>query len=695
MRRTAKSRTLARYLTAAVATTVIVAGSLVATVHSSAAAPDPNATAVARADRALQQHLADIRASGADGYKAYRSTVDKNGKSHVRYTRTYHGLRVYGGDFVVHTGPTGTFAGVSVGLLSPLTLDPTPKVDAAAVAKTARAHFAGKVTSVGKPELFVDASRGTGRLAWETVVVGWAPDGQTPSRLHVISDAVTGGYIGAFDEIEDVAGTGNGITAGTVTIDTSTTAALAYVLTDPSHGFGNTCDMLNGTTTCVDSYDADNVWGNGTNGDRASAAVDAHYGAAMTFDYFRNVHGRNGIFGDGRGVPSRVHYGSNYANAFWNGSSMTYGDNAGNARPLASLDVAGHEMSHGVTGSVVPGGLTYFGESGGLNEATSDIFGTMVEFYAGNPTDAPDYLIGERINYFGDGRPLRYMYDPALDGVSDSCWSTGTASKDVHHSSGVGNHFFYDLAEGTGNLPYGTSTVCGTAIPAAAIGRGKAEQIWFHALDAYFTSTTSYVSPANPGNTARAYTLQAATDLFGFCSFEYRAVQRAWSAVNVAGSDAPCPVALGNPGTVTTVRGANASVFPDVSGGYFTYTYTASGYPNGMQFEPLLGIFYGTATVGGTYYPTLTVTDSLGQTASVTFTWVVDVRVPDLRGLTLTGVRTALQAAQLTLGTVSSRPDPLCESIGKVMSQSPGPGTQVHVYTAVNVTLGSRPSICF
>jgi Zn-dependent metalloprotease len=675
----------------------MVPASVVVTDHSSLAAParsDAGATAIARADRALQQRRVDIRASGDDAYKMYRSIVDRNGSAHVRYTRTYRGLRVYGGDFVVHTGPTGAVTGASVGLLSPLALETTAKVDAAATAKTARERFAGKVTSVGTPELFVDASRGTGRLAWETVVVGWARDGQTPSRLHVISDAVTGAHIGAFDEIENIAGSGNGITTGAVTIDTSASAALAFVMTDPSHGYGYTCDMLNGTSTCVDIYDADNVWGNGSNGDRASAAVDAHYGAAKTFDYFRNVHGRDGIFGNGRGVPSRVHYGSNYANAFWNGSSMTYGDNAGNARPLVSLDVAGHEMSHGVTANVVPGGLTYSGESGGLNEATSDIFGTMVEFFAGNATDAPDYLIGEKINYFGDGRPLRYMYNPALDGVSDSCWSTSTAGKDVHHSSGVGNHFFYNLAEGTGNLPYGTSPVCGSAIGAPGIGRAKAEKIWFRALDSYFTSTTSYVNTANPGNTARAYTLQAATDLFGFCSLEYRAVQRAWWAVNVAGSDAFCQVTLGSPGTVTTVRGTNASLFPDVSGGYFTYTYTASGYPTGMQFEPLLGIFYGTATVGGTYFPTLTVTDSLGQTASVTFTWIVDVRVPDLRGLNLTAAKTALQAGQLTLGTVSSRPDPLCEYIGKVMSQSPSRGTQVRVNTAVNVTLGTRPSIC-
>ena len=105
---------------------------------------------------------------------------------------------------------------------------------------------------------------------------------------------------------------------------------------DPSHGNGNTCDMNNGTSTCTNFTDADNVWGNGANSNRQSAGVDAHFGAAMTFDYFKNVHGRNGIFGNGAGVPSRVHYGNNYVNAFWDGAQMTYGDGAGNAKPLVS-----------------------------------------------------------------------------------------------------------------------------------------------------------------------------------------------------------------------------------------------------------------------------------------------------------------------------------------------------------------------
>src|SRR4029453_19007800 len=189
--------------------------------------------------------------------------------------------------------------------------------------------------------------------------------------------------------------------------------------------------------TCATFTDADNIWGTGTTGDRASAAVDAHFGAATTFDYFKNVHGRDGIFGNGTGVPSRVHYGSAYVNAFWDGSQMTYGDGSGNAKPLVSLDVAGHEMSHGVTENVGPGGLTYSGEPGGLNEGTSDIFGSMGEVYANSAADPGDYDIGEKININGNGSPLRYMYNPTLDGRSHGCWSTSTRSVDVHYSSGV------------------------------------------------------------------------------------------------------------------------------------------------------------------------------------------------------------------------------------------------------------------
>ena len=495
----------------------------------------------AAVDRALRLHGADAKVASGDAFQVYRTEVEAGGAAHVRYIRTYRGLRVYGGDVVVHTDAKGAYAGTSNSLAAPLRISVTPAVAAVAAQRTAKAAFAGSVTATRAPQLMVDASSGTGRLAWESVVEGWAPDGQTPSVLHVVTDATSNAVLGTWDEVETVAGTGRTIYSGNVTVDTTLSGG-TYRMSDPSHGNNTACDMNNRTSgTCTVFTDADNTWGTNANSNRQSAGADAYFGAAKTFDYFKNVHARNGIFGNGTGVPSRVHYGNAYVNAFWNGSQMTYGDGSGNARPLVSLDVAGHEMSHGVTANIVSGGLTYSGESGGLNEATSDIFGSMVEFYANTSADPGDYQIGEKINIRGNGTPLRYMYNPSLDGSSHSCWSTTTKNVDVHYSSGPANHFFFNLANGTGSTAYGTSPVCGSAPAVTGIGRSKAELIWFRAVNLYFTSNTSYVNTANPGNTARAYSLRAAADLYGNCSTEYKAVRAAWTAVNVAGNDAACP----------------------------------------------------------------------------------------------------------------------------------------------------------
>ncbi|SCE81164.1 Zn-dependent metalloprotease [Micromonospora purpureochromogenes] len=627
---------------AAVSALLLTSGMLtcVATAAQAApTAPAPDTSPAARAESLLHSDPGAVQGASGESYQAVRTKVDASGASHTRYTRTYQGLRVYGGDFVIHTTPTGGYAGSSVGLAAPLTLATAAKVTPARAKATARKAFSGKLESVGAPELFVDASSGTGRLAYETVLSGWHTDGQTPSRLHVISDAVNGKVIGSYDEIEMVAGTGNSIYSGTVSIDT-TLSGSTYQMIDPSHGNGSTCDMNNGTSTCTTFTDADNTWGNGTNSNRQSAAVDAHFGAAKTFDYFKNVHARNGIFGNGTGVPSRVHYGSNYVNAFWDGSRMTYGDGSSNARPLVSLDVAGHEMSHGVTENVVPGGLTYSGESGGINEATSDIFGTMVEFYANTTADPGDYQIGEKININGNGTPLRYMYDPALDGSSDRCWTTSTKNKDVHYSSGPANHFFFNLAEGTGSTAYGTSPVCGSAPAVTGIGRAKAEKIWFRALDVYFTSNTSYVNNTTPSNTARAYSLRAATDLYGNCSTEYKAVQAAWTAVAVSGNDAPCS-STGNDfsvslsptsGSVTAGGSVSTTVATATTGGTAqTVTFSASGLPTGATatFNPTsvtsggsstLTIATSASTPAGTYSVTVTGAGSVNRTATYTLT---------------------------------------------------------------------------
>ncbi|MEU1409932.1 M4 family metallopeptidase, partial [Streptomyces sp. NPDC005728] len=363
-------------------------------------------------------------------------------------------------------------------------------------------------------------------LAYETIVGGLQDDG-TPNQLHVITDAATGKKLFEYQGIET--GVGKTHYSGEVNL-TTTQSGSSYTLTDGSRGNHKTYNLNHGSsgTGTLFSQSSD-TWGDGTVSNAATAGADAAYGAQETWDFYKSAFGRSGIKNDGVGAYSRVHYGNAYVNAFWGDSCfcMTYGDGSGNADPLTSLDVAGHEMSHGVTSNTA--GLEYSGESGGLNEATSDIMGTGVEFYANNSSDVGDYLIGEKIDINGDGTPLRYMDKPSKDGGSADYWSSGVGDLDVHYSSGVANHFFYLLSEGSGaktinGVNYDSPTQDGSTV--TGIGRDKALQIWYKALTTYMTSTTDYKA-------ARTATLSAASALYGASSTEYKAVEAAWTAVNV------------------------------------------------------------------------------------------------------------------------------------------------------------------
>ena len=295
-------------------------------------------------------------------------------------------------------------------------------VKALAPTKVNRSITGQKTT--GTPQLLVDATGATPRLAWKVLSGGTQSDG-TPSRLATYVDATTGAVLRAEQEIQTAEGSGQSLYSGTVPVQV-TQSGSSYLLKDSVRGGSATSDMNNkedslmcqifgsGCTNGTVFSSPDLSFGNGTNSNRESAGVDAAYGGAETFDYFKLVHGRNGIFGNGAGAPSRVHYGSGYVNAFWDGTKMTYGDGDGvDFGPLVSLDVAGHEMSHGVTENTA--NLTYSGESGGLNESTSDIFGTMVEFYANNANDAGDYLIGEEFD-LTQHVGFRRMDKPSSDG---------------------------------------------------------------------------------------------------------------------------------------------------------------------------------------------------------------------------------------------------------------------------------------
>jgi Zn-dependent metalloprotease len=504
-----------------------------ATVQLSAAA---RTSLIQQADAAAPETAQQIGLGAKEKLVVRDVLKDADGTVHTRYERTYNGLPVLGGDLVVHESKAGKTEGVTKAVKTAIKVASLkPQVTTAKAEKqaltAAKAAGSEKTTADRAPRKVIWAATGKPTLAYETVIGGLQDDG-TPNELHVITDAATGKKLYEYQGIET--GTGKTLYSGTVSLNT-TLSGSTYQLTDGTRGGHKTYNKSHTTSSSAGTLftDADDTWGTGAASSSTTdqtAAADAAYGAQETWDFYKNTFGRSGIKNNGVGAYSRVHYGNAYVNAFWDDSCfcMTYGDGSGNTHPLTSLDVAGHEMSHGVTSNTA--GLNYSGESGGLNEATSDIFGTGVEFYAGNSSDVGDYLIGEKININGDGTPLRYMDKPSKDGGSADYWSSSVGNLDVHYSSGVANHFFYLLSEGSGaktinGVSYNSPTYNGTAV--TGIGRDKALQIWYKALTTYFTSTTNYKS-------ARTGTLSAASALYGSTSAEYKAVAAAWTAVNVS-----------------------------------------------------------------------------------------------------------------------------------------------------------------
>ncbi|MFF8871085.1 M4 family metallopeptidase [Streptomyces massasporeus] len=504
--------------------------------------------AIEDAEAVLADRAGALGLTSAQETKVRDVVVDDDGTRHVRYDRTYHRLPVLGGDFVLHLNPDGTYRGTSRATKSALSLaSVTPKVTAPKAADLAtnllRAAHLGETLKrlTAKPRLVVDALHGAPKLAWQTDAVAHDEIGNPVGRT-VLTDATTGARIDAWDTMESASGDGESLYGGTVPLET-TAAGSSYQLKDATRGGTYTGDAENKTDKCLLTVcltrapatlftDADNQWGTGAAADRSTVAVDAQYGTDVTWDYYKKVHGRDGIAGDGKGSFNRVHYGKDYNNAFWDDNCfcMTYGDGDGKLMgPLVSLDVAGHEMSHGVTSKTAA--LTYSGESGGLNEATSDIFGTLVEFHAANAEDRGDWLIGEKVVRSGLGREaLRFMDKPSKDGKSADCWNAKLGDLDVHYSSGVGNHFAYLLAEGSGKkslngVAYNSPTCDGSTV--TGIGRAKLGKIWYRALTVYMTSSTNYAA-------ARTATLSAAKDLYGGDSTEQKAVAAAWKAVSVS-----------------------------------------------------------------------------------------------------------------------------------------------------------------
>lgn len=301
--------------------------------------------------------------------------------------------------------------------------------------------------------------------------------------------------------------------------------------------------------------DADNTW---TLPGLDNAALDAHWGAMKSYDYWLNVHGRNGIDGNGFAMRSYVHVanpqgGGSWVNAAWNGSVMSYGDGGGGFQPLTSIDICGHEIGHGIT--QFANNLVYARESGALNEGYSDLWGAAIEFYAkGNGDDLnpniETWQIGEEFAPNGIG--LRSMSNPNLFGDPDSyegnnwrptsiagCATPSNANDQcgVHSNSGVLNFWFYLLVQGgTGfNDAFNAYNVVG-------LGMQKSEEIAYLVLRDYLTPNSTFLD-------ARNAALDVALNLYGSNSLEAIATQDAFYAVNVG----PAYVALATDARLVSV----------------------------------------------------------------------------------------------------------------------------------------------
>ncbi|MDM5124385.1 M4 family metallopeptidase [Aeromonas rivipollensis] len=380
---------------------------------------------------------AGINTLAGDGeFRQVRVVKLPNGQQRVRYEQTWQGIPVWGQVVVAEQSPAGQVNQVSGRVLRQIGADvasPTAALSPTDAALKARAGAKGSNEQV---KLFVmQDDAGQARLVY---LVSWLAASDKPSRPFVMLDAQSGTEIKRWEGInhQDATGPGGNLKTGkyfygadfgplkvddscrmsssnvdTINLNHATSGGAVHQFSCPE----NTVKEINGAYSPLN---------------------DAHYFGNVVFDMYRNWYNTAPLSFK---LKMRVHYGRNYENAFWDGSQMTFGDGATTFYPLVSLDVAAHEVSHGFTEQ--NSGLVYSGQSGGINEAFSDMAGEAAENYM---KGSNDWLVGAQI-FKGSGS-LRYFEDPTRDGSSIGHASDYYDGIDVHHSSGVYNRAFYLLA---------------------------------------------------------------------------------------------------------------------------------------------------------------------------------------------------------------------------------------------------------
>ncbi len=556
---------------------------------------DPRmAAAIHNGSAYLMGLRANLGLTAEHGFLARSAVIDELGKTHLRFDQTFRGVRVWEGEGIVELSAQNAPQAVIHTLRATADIAVTPALSADQILKVAHRDLAPKGSYANQPsvELVIypemseqvrpsllrgaggelnaeDIERVVDRYTLAYHVHTEVENGAQDTRhTDYLINAQSGAILKKWSTLLSAAEIGKGSSQYSGAIELGTDSVTGgFELHDVARSMKITTYNLDhktsGTGTVFTVTD-NSAWGDGknyttggptTNANGQTAGVDAHYGTMRTTDYYASVHGRNGIDGMGTATYNRVHYSSRYDNAFWSDSCfcMTYGDGSA-FTVLTSIDVAGHEMTHGVTSRTA--NLTYSGESGGLNESMSDIHGTMVEFYARGGSGSTigetggNWLIGEQLS----ATPLRYMIKPSKDGSSPNAWSATLKNIDVHYSSGPMNRAFYFLSQGASKVS--TDDAYSTYLPSGmtGIGNDKTARIAFRALTTKMVASTNYAG-------ARTAFLAAATDLYGATSDEFAAVENAFGGINVgkahgAGDTIPPTTALTAPSAGATLTGS-------------------------------------------------------------------------------------------------------------------------------------------
>ncbi len=492
----------------------------------------------------------------------------KDGDSTVyRYQQTFRGVPVFGEHVIVREGKDGKanrlFGKMVTGLASelPATAAKIPSTQALAIAKRERLG-SGLSTKIVqresvKQQIYVDKD-GRARLSYLVSFFADQPKGGAPTRPFVIVDAQSGAILRQWEGLANAEiGTGPGGNEKTGQYEYGTDFGFLDVTED-----GADCVMDNANVRTI-NLNHDDTYPVPTGQDAFvytcprntfqaingafSPANDAHYFGGVVFDMFNAYAGQPPIT---QKLEMRVHYGTSYENAFWDGVGMTFGDGASTFYPLVSLDVSAHEVGHGFTeqnSDLIYGEV----QSGGINEAFSDMAGEAAEYFFNGGTN--DFLVGAQI-FKAAGEALRYMADPPLDGISIGSADDWVDGMDEHYSSGVYNKAFYTLATTAG---WNTET----------------------AFKAFAKANQDYWTPSETFYTAVCGVEDAASDL----GYNVADVTAAFEAVDVTCGGGPEPpvvedLAKGVTETGLTATAGKSLYFKlDVPAGASNLTFTMSG----------------------------------------------------------------------------------------------------------------------